>query len=106
MELRRAFAVVNVTILVAALAVELLRPQYAPYVAYIFLYGLVATLVLLFARPAPGAARTVGPPATAPGSPLPAGGPATTLDFCVYCGTPYPPGATACAACGRAARPI
>jgi len=111
MQRRALFSLINVAVAAAALVVLFAFPRYAGYAVYAFFGWFVVSITFVwFARgtppvaassgggggPAPGA--TNGTPLH-PGRPLPASPP--PIDFCVYCATTLPPGASRCLACGH-----
>ena len=100
---RTLLSLVNLAVLAAVTTVWLTLPAYSTYAVYGCLGWIVAALALMYSA---WGNRPVG--ATAAPAPLAtgtSGGGPGALDFCIYCGTTFGPGATRCAACGRAARP-
>lgn len=103
MLLRQVLAIVNLLIVLPAIAFAYLDPRYAILTFQLVILWMFGTAILFFVLPA---RRTAGGPASGSGPISPGPGPMMTVDFCVYCATALPAGATICPACGRAARPI
>jgi hypothetical protein len=99
---RTALSLVNLGVLSATLTVWFLLPHYSTYA----LYGCLAWVVIAFAlmysawgnRPL---GTTGGAGAGLRGSDG-SGGSRPPLDFCIYCATTLPVGASRCPACGHA----
>ena len=109
MRLRTALSLANLVAIIVAFLVLFEFPAYSQIafyalVAWIFVgFGLMylpgARAALTLPNPAPS-----GPFPGTGGGPLPSGGPTTpsrSIDFCVWCGTTLPSGATVCSACGH-----
>jgi len=106
----------NLVAIVIAFVVLFELPQYSDYAFYGLLSWILVGFVLLYALRVGRSNPTTGTRSRAPGSSggagasaLPsgsAGGPAASLDFCIYCGASLPMGSAACPACGHAARPV
>ena len=111
MIVRTAVLALYGVVLVAALLVQFLYPALGVYVFYGLLFWLVASFFVFrlpgmnrnvtgggSARPTPST-QSAGPSAP----PLPST-PPVALEFCAFCGTSLPEGATKCPACGHAVR--
>jgi hypothetical protein len=110
---RQYLAVVNLGILVLAIFAEFEFPAYSNYVLVGLVVWFIATLVLFYGQPGRAAASGFGRPSASrgpgpPGSPpLPgSSGPATRLEFCVYCGTALAADTVTCPSCGKSVRAI
>lgn len=115
MNARTWISLVNLIAIVIAFVVLLELPQYSGYAFYGLLSWIMVGFVLLYAvrsgrsTPATGAplpsGRSAAPSVTAPlpsqSNTSPATSPATSLDFCIYCGTNLPEGVPTCPACGH-----
>lgn len=108
MRLRTALSLANLVAIVAAFLVLFEFPAYSDIafyalVAWIFVgFGLMY-LPRLRAAPA-GPGTPLSGPFPGGGGPLPSGGEASlsgAIDFCVWCGTTLPAGASVCPACGH-----
>ena len=109
MRFRTALSLANLAAMVAAFVVLFEFPSYGE----IAFYALVAWIFVGFGlMDLPGARATpTGPGASSSGSfpsgggnPRPSGGTAASpapIDFCIWCGTPLPAGATVCPSCGQ-----
>jgi hypothetical protein len=107
---RIALSLANLAAIVAAFVVLFEFPQYSAYAFYALVAWIFVGFALLYlprraARPGPspggGAAGPFGGPA---GAPLPSSTPGSApapVDFCIYCGTTLPSGATTCPSCGH-----
>jgi zinc-ribbon domain len=104
MMIRRLVAILNIGLFVVAFVSLYYLPQYSTVIFYGLLLWMFASLFLFFGRSMdrPIGGRPAPPPS---GAPL-VSGPPTTLDFCVYCGTPLSRGASTCPACGKTASPV
>ncbi len=115
MNARTWISLVNLIAIVVAFTVLFALPQYSGYAFYGLLGWILVSFVLLYGmrvgRPnvQPGASGPgAGGPAPAPAA-LPStgpNGPSMTLDFCIYCGAPLPPGAVTCPSCGHPVRSV
>jgi hypothetical protein len=116
---RTWISIVNLVAIVLAFVVLFELPQYSTYAFYGLLGWILASFVLLYAlrvgrttpagRAQSGGGGPTGSSGASGSSPLPfsgAPGSATTVDFCIYCGTTLPAGAAACPNCGRAVRTV
>ncbi len=110
MRRRTALSLANLVAIVTAFVVLFEFPAYSGIAFYALVAWIFVGFGLMYlpalgrpAAPAPGGPFPAA--AGAPGAPLPSGGPASgpsaPIDFCIYCGTTLPPGATTCAACGH-----
>ena len=96
---RTALSLVNLVVLTATLTIWFLLPHYSTYA----LYGCLAWVVVAFGmmysswgnRPIGAAAHPLSAAGDAPGSTR------APLDFCIYCATTLPAGASRCPACGH-----
>ncbi len=104
MMLRRLVAFLNIGLFLLAFVCLYYFSQYATLIFYGLLLWMFVSLFLFFGR---SMDRPIGgrPAPIATGPSVPSGPPAS-LDFCVYCGTPLPRGATTCPACGMLVLPI
>jgi hypothetical protein len=105
-------SIVNLAAIAVAFVVVFELPQYASYAFYALLVWIVVGFTVSYftgwgrssraratsSASGPGGAdsATAGtfPSATLPSAPF-------VYDFCIYCGTTLPPGATTCPACGH-----
>jgi hypothetical protein len=108
---RTLLSLVNLGVLGATLAVWFTLPQYANYALYACLGWVVVAFALMysawgnrpFGAPAPVGAGGASP-AGAGGAPGSLAVPSLPpVDFCIYCATTLPVGASRCPACGHAA---
>ncbi len=110
MRLRTALSLANLVAIVLAFLVLFEFPDYASYafyalVAWIFVgFGLMYLPGVRAAPAGPGPGPSAAGPFPSVGGALPSGGRGSSggsIDFCVWCGTTLPPGASVCPACGR-----
>ena len=109
MRLRTALSLANLAAIVVAFLVLFEFPDYAPYAFYALVAWIFVGFGLMYlsgARAAPMGPNSAAAGAFpgAGGAPLPSGrgtAPGIPLDFCVWCGTTLPVGASVCPACGR-----
>ncbi|HUI38536.1 MAG TPA: hypothetical protein VLY85_02785 [Thermoplasmata archaeon] len=104
MMLRRLVAFLNIGLFLLAFVCLYYFEQYATLIFYGLLLWMFVSLFLFFGRSMDRPVGGQAPPVPT-GPPVPSG-PPTTLDFCVYCGTPLPGATTTCPACGKLAAPI
>jgi hypothetical protein len=101
MLLRTFLSLVNLGVLFSTLTIWLLLPGLSTYALYACLAWVVLAFALMYSswgnRPI-GATPRIAGGGSAPLAPG-IGGP---LDFCIFCGTTLPVGATRCPACGHA----
>ncbi len=112
---RVVLSIANLVAIVVAFAILFEFPQYSEYAFYALIVWIFIGFALIYlprraARPgsSPGGpsprGRAGGSAGANPAAPLPSSSPlasAPPVDFCIYCGTTLPPGATVCPACGH-----
>ena len=96
---RTALSLVNLGVLSGTLLVWFFLPHYATFALYACLGWVVVAFGVMYS---PWGNRAIGPARVASGT-TGSGGPRVPLDFCIYCATSLPVGATRCPACGHAA---
>jgi hypothetical protein len=107
---RRALAYFSLVLLALLFVAELIFPRYSVYIFYGMILWMFVTFFIYYGPTGRATAATAGRPSatrSAPGAPVPgSSGPATQLDFCVYCGAALTPDLVSCPACGKPVRPI
>ena len=98
--MRSVVPVVSLGVLLAAVLLQYLFPQYSTIIFFVLLIWVIASFVYFLRPSAMGGAR----PTLSSSAPLSTpnlSGLTPDIGFCIYCATPLEPGASTCPSCGR-----
>lgn len=99
--MRSVVPFVSLGVLLAAVLLQFLFPQFSTIIFFVLLAWVIASLVF-FLRPSAMRGPRPTLSATSPMAPPNLSGLTPDLGFCIYCATPIEPGTTTCPSCGRA----